>query len=131
MDGPKGGEKKVDESWKEQVERERRLGGAPPSGPSWAREKDPDASPAPPVVDFQFFLSSLSMQVMIALGEMAATGEPTRVDLDQARYLIDVLGMLREKTQGNLTSEETTLLDGLLYEFRVKYVAKQGGTRSA
>ena len=71
------------------------------------------------------FLSSLSMQALVALGEMAhpATGL-AQEDPEQARYLIDVLGVLHEKTQSNLTQEEAALLDGLLYELRMKYVEK-------
>ncbi len=71
------------------------------------------------------FLSSLSMQALVALGEMAhpATGL-AHEDLEQARYLIDVLGLLQEKTQGNLSQEEAAMLDGLLYELRMKYVER-------
>ncbi len=41
-----------------------------------------------------------------------------------------MLGILQEKTQGNLTPEETALLDGLLYELRMKYVEKTQGKRA-
>lgn len=94
-------EKRVDESWKEQVERER----AAASHPKSVREER---------TDFGQFLSSLSMQAMAALEE----------NLDQARYLIDTLGMLQEKTKGNLTPQEAELLEGVLYELRMKYAAK-------
>ena len=74
------------------------------------------------------FLSSLSMQAMVALGEVAHPGTGlAQEDPEQARYLIDVLGILQEKTQGNLTQEEAALLDGLLYELRMKYVEKTQG----
>ena len=133
------GEKKVDESWKEQVEKERQtLGSEPPKTAQPQRPEPPPASGRPqqprprpdpsrgaPQSDFGMFLSSLSMQAMIALGEMAhpATGL-AQVDLEQARYLVDVLGLLQEKTKGNLSPEEEVLLDGLLYELRMKYVEK-------
>ena len=131
------GEKKVDESWKEQVEKERRTprGSEPPkSAPAQARKEEPPPRPDPsrgrvPQSDFSMFLSSLSMQAMVALGEVAhpATGL-AQPDLEQSRYLVDVLGLLQEKTQGNLSQEEAGLLDGLLYELRMKYVEKsQGG----
>ncbi|MBI3615916.1 MAG: DUF1844 domain-containing protein [Candidatus Omnitrophica bacterium] len=62
---------------------------------------------------------------MMALGEVPHPVTNARQeDLEQARYLIDVLGMLQEKTKGNLTPEEADLLEGLLYELRMKYVAK-------
>ena len=134
-------EKKVDESWKEQVERERHsLPSGEPKAPH--RPEPPPqrpSSPTPPrpqprkgempTADFNLFLSSLSMQAMVALGEVPhpMTGAPQE-DLEQARYIIDVLGILQEKTQGNLTQEESGLLEGLLYELRMKYVEKtQGG----
>ena len=64
------------------------------------------------------------MQALIALGEMPhpATNQP-HPDPEQARYLIDLLGMLQEKTKGNLNPEEANLLENILYELRMKYVA--------
>ncbi len=115
--------KKVDEAWKAQVEKERSApaGSSPKGAQPAARGKDKESMPA----DFGFFLSSLSMQAMIALGELPhpATNE-RQEDLEQARYLIDVLGMLQAKTKGNLTPEEESMLEGLLYELRMKYVAR-------
>jgi hypothetical protein len=68
---------------------------------------------------------------MMALGEVPhpATGI-VQEELEQAKYLIDVLGVLQEKTQGNLNPEETALLDGLLYELRMKYVGKTQGKQA-
>ncbi len=136
-------EKKVDESWKEQVEKERQMPQPPPqrtaapaqqSQPQQPRSQPRKPADSPgghremPMADFNLFLSSLSMQAMVALGEVAhpATGAPQE-DLEQARYLIDVLGILQEKTQGNLTQEESGLLEGLLYELRMKFVEKTQG----
>ena len=123
-------EKKVDESWKEQMERERQQPASPSSA---APQQPPKQKPQKPRKEeqtpFSVFLSSLSMQVLMALGEMPhpATGL-VQEEPEQARYLIDVLGLLQEKTQGNLTQEEAGLLEGLLYELRMKYVEKtQGG----
>ena len=125
-------EKRVDESWKEQVQKEREMirakesKGQPPQQPQ-AAARGPSSREAP-AGDFSMFLSTLSMQAMMALGEMPhpATNAPQE-DLEQARYLIDILGMLQEKTKGNLTQEESTLLEGVLYELRMKYVAKTQG----
>jgi hypothetical protein len=51
-------------------------------------------------------------------------------DLPQAKFIIDTLGMLQEKTKGNLTPEESKLLENMLYELRTQYVAKnQGGQK--
>jgi len=71
------------------------------------------------------FLSSLSMQAMMALGELPVPGtDQCHEELDQARYLIDTLGMLQEKTRGNLTAEESQVLENALYELRLRYAQK-------
>ena len=122
-------EKRIDESWKEQVEREKSKPSPPRPGGS-----APVSSPSPPEAageepsagssGFGTFLSSLSMQALMALGELAhPVTQERRQDLEQARYLIDILGILQAKTRGNLTAEESTLLEGLLYELRMKYVS--------
>lgn len=120
-DQPESGEKKVDESWKAKVEQDKTGQKVdPPQGVS-AR-----SAQRLPTADLQFFLSSLSMQTLVALGELPhpATGRQEE-DLEQARYLIDVLGMLQQKTKGNLSGEESALLESLLYELRMKYVSKE------
>lgn len=116
--------KKVDEDWKERVAAEKAApaaGAAPkeqPKAQSKAQTQEPKQT------DFTFFISSLSMQALIALGEIPhpATNQP-HPDPEQARYLIDLLGMLQEKTKGNVSAEEAGLLENVLYELRMKYVA--------
>ena len=125
-------EKKVDESWKEQVEREKSSTSQPEGSVSGPRPQEPrparSRSAQAPTSEFSMFLSTLSMQALIALGEMPhPMTQSAQEDLEQARYLIDVLGMLQEKTKGNLIPEESTLLEGILYELRMKYVAKTSG----
>jgi hypothetical protein len=51
----------------------------------------------------------------------------TRVDLVAARQIIDIIGMLRDKTQGNLDDAERALLDDALYDLRMKYVERAHG----
>ena len=106
--------KKVDESWKQSVEKEKN---APKSPGEFV----------PPETDFKFFITTLTLQASIALGHMAnpATGK-TQKDPLQAKFIIDTLAMLQEKTKGNLTQEEADLLENLLYELRVAYLAKEG-----
>jgi coproporphyrinogen III oxidase-like Fe-S oxidoreductase len=105
--------KKDDEGWKEAVEKEKE---------ALKREN----KFLPPEPDFNFFITTLSLQASIALGVVPnpATNK-TEEDLTQARFLIDTLAMLKEKTKGNLTPEETNLLENLLYELRMQYIAKQ------
>jgi len=107
-------QKKVDESWKERVAKEK-------------QEPKTKEGFVPPEADFKFFITTLTLQASIALGHIAnpSTGK-TEKDPVQAKFLIDTLAMLKEKTQGNLTKEETDLLENLLYELRVVYLAKEG-----
>lgn len=74
-------------------------------------------------VTFQQFLFLLSGQALIALGSVPnpLTGK-TEVNLSLVQHTIDVLAMLQDKTQGNLTSEEARSLDELLYDLRMRYV---------
>lgn len=77
--------------------------------------------------NFNLFVSGLSMQTLIFLGEIDnPITHKKEENLDQAKYIIDTLVMLKEKTKGNLTANEANLLDNVLYELRVKYTAKAG-----
>ncbi len=96
-----------------------------------------EANPAahmPPPVDFRLFLHGYVGQTMIALGKMPhpITGE-TKTELPWARYFIDLLGMLEDKTQGNLDKEEQAFLDSQLQTLRLTYVetAKDEGGEEA
>ncbi len=78
-------------------------------------------------VDFSTFVLSLASSAMLHLGRMPdPTGEAMRSDLGLARQSIDLLAMLRDKTAGNLTPEEDTLLKRLLHDLRVAYVEESG-----
>ncbi|HYJ91261.1 MAG TPA: DUF1844 domain-containing protein [Pyrinomonadaceae bacterium] len=72
---------------------------------------------------FVNFLSTLATNAAAALGAVPhpATGKRT-LDLDTGKYWLDVLGMLRDKTNGNLHKEESRLLEGLLADLRMQYV---------
>ena len=77
-----------------------------------------------PEMDFGTFVLSLASSALMHLGELpnAETGHRER-NLPLARQTIDILGVLQEKTKGNLTQEEDRLLTELLYDLRLKYVA--------
>ena len=84
-------------------------------------EDFPDAdNPA----SFVNFLTTLASQAAASLGAMPhpATGKLT-VDLETGKYWIDVLTMLRDKTEGNLHTQEKRLLDGLLSDLQMQFVA--------
>jgi hypothetical protein len=77
-------------------------------------------------VDFSTHVLSLASTALIALGKMPGPeGESHPLDLETARHLIDVLGMLEHKTKGNLEEAETKLLASLVYDLRVAYVDAQ------
>jgi hypothetical protein len=79
-------------------------------------------------IDFATFTMSLASSALIHLGELQPPGGEARHDLGLAKQTIDILGMLAEKTRGNLTSDEAKLLEHLLYDLRLKYVeAKKRG----
>ena len=79
----------------------------------------------PPQPDFTFFITTLSLQASIALGSIPnPSSQKTEEDLAQAKFLIDTLGMLQEKTKGNLDGNESKLLENLLYELRSVYLSK-------
>ncbi|MCP9446470.1 MAG: DUF1844 domain-containing protein [Nitrospira sp.] len=80
------------------------------------------ASPLP--VTFSSFVISLGSSALMLMGErLDPRQEALSVDLPQAKEIIDLLSILEEKTKGNLTSEEQTVLRDMLYALRLKYVA--------
>lgn len=82
----------------------------------------------PPEPDFNFFITTLSIQASIALGVLAnPVTNKIEEDLTQAKFIIDTMGMLKEKTNGNLKEGEANLLENVLYELRMQYVAKGKG----
>ena len=77
-------------------------------------------------VDFSTHVLSLASTALIALGKMPGPDDESHpLDLETARHLIDVLGMLEHKTKGNLEEAEQKLLGSLIYDLRVAYVDAQ------
>jgi hypothetical protein len=76
-----------------------------------------------PEVNFSTFVYSLSTSVLVHLGEIP---EPISEKMDKnlplAKQTIDILGILQEKTKGNLTPDEENLLNSFLYDLRMRYV---------
>lgn len=103
--------KRIDESWKDSV----------------AKEKDqvkPDNDSTPPQANFTFFVSTLALQASVFLGVVPnpATNK-TQKDLEQAKFIIDTLDMLQEKTKNNLDGEEIKLLENIIYELKMQYIS--------
>jgi len=103
-------EKKVDQSWKEDVVREK--GFKPQDEPKTA-------------LSLSAFLTSLGYQTLMHLGELPNPETQERhVDLEAAKATIDLLILLETKTKGNRTPEEEQLLKTLLPELQMKFVQK-------
>ena len=84
-----------------------------------------DRTERPPLPEpsLRTFVSGMARQVLISLGlfENPATGKK-EVNVEQAKYSIDLLQILYDKMQGNLTDEEEKLMSSILYDLRMRYV---------
>jgi hypothetical protein len=97
----------------------------PAAGPPPGATAAADPTRSLPPVDFTTFVLSLGSSALMHLGEMEhpqSAGKP-RLDLPLAKHTIDLLSMLQAKTKGNLTSQEDKLLESLLFDLRLRYVA--------
>jgi hypothetical protein len=90
-----------------------------------AESPQEQAQQQPFQIDFSTFIMSLTSSAFYHLGDIAdpETGK-TETNLPAVQQTIDMLIMLKEKTQGNLTEEEAKLLEQLVYELQMKFVAK-------
>lgn len=80
-----------------------------------------------PKINFATFIFSLNSSVLVQLGliDDPVTGKKTK-HLPLAKQTIDILGMLEEKTRGNLTKDEENMLKNILYDLRMIYVKEKG-----
>lgn len=93
--------------------------------PAGSEHEAPHALPA---LDFSTFVLSLGSSCMVNLGKVdGPEGEREQPNLAAAKQMIDILGILEEKTRGNLDESEQKLLTSLLYDLRVQYVDAQKG----
>lgn len=108
--------KRVDEGWKESVAKEKVNTGSPGKG----------AEPEKGIeVNFGLFISGLMMEALIAMGEIEHPITKKReFNNPHAKFIIDTLDMLKEKTRNNLAKEEAGALDAILYELHTRYLAK-------
>ena len=94
--------------------------------PQPAAEGSEKTSGADPKIDFPSYVLSYYTQGLVLLGEVPNPyTKKKEEDLQAARHTVDILTLLQEKTKGNLTQDENQLLDSVLYELRMKYMAKQ------
>jgi hypothetical protein len=106
--------KKVDESWKEAVSKDK-------------KDSDGKGMPEMPEASFGLFLSGLFMEALIALGDVEhPISKKKELSLPHAKFIIETMSMLKDKTKNNLTPDEGSALEGILYDLRMKFVAKAG-----
>ena len=86
-------------------------------------EKPKSPEESLPEINFSTFVISLSTQALMHLGEIPnpLSGEVER-DIPVAKQMIDIIGMLREKSRGNLDQGEEKLMEEVLFDLRMRYV---------
>ena len=114
----------VDEDWKQEAQKEKEILAAQEKA-----EKEEKQQPRGPLPEGNLaaLISMLATQALFALGLLQIKGQEERKpDLELAKYNIDMLVVLEEKTKGNLTKEEEAVLSNTLNELRMGYVKVAG-----
>lgn len=85
-----------------------------------------------PSPSFAVLVQLLASQAMMAMGKMKVPGQPELTpDLDAAKHFVDLVGVLEEKTKGNLTEDEGAMIGAVAHELRMIYLAEQKGQKPA
>jgi hypothetical protein len=114
----------VDEDWKQEAQKEKEILAAQEEA-----EKEEKQQPRGPLPEGNLaaLISMLATQALFALGLLQIKGQEERKpDLELAKYNIDMLQVLEDKTKGNLTKEEEAVLANTLNELRMGYVKVAG-----
>jgi hypothetical protein len=117
----------IDEDWKQQAQREKEILAAQEEAEK-EKTQDEERPRGPlPEGNFAALISMLTTQALFALGLLQVKGQEKREpDLELAKYNIDMLQTLEDKTKGNLTKEEETVLSNTLNDLRMGYVQIAG-----
>lgn len=117
----------IDEDWKTQVEAEKRQAlksddATAEMSAGGAATRDARDLRFPPA-SFELLLTTLATEALVALGQVPnpITGA-VETHRDQARYLVDTIEMLQQKTKGNLTPHERQAIDNLLHQLRLAFI---------
>jgi hypothetical protein len=84
-----------------------------------------DSTGLPPA-SLSVLVQLLASQAMLAMGKMQVPGQPElKIDLDAAKHFVDLLGILEEKTKGNVTPDEAAVIGAVAHELRMIYVGER------
>ena len=117
-------EKKIiaDEDWKQQAQKEKEVLAAQEKAEKEKTEEKKAHRGPLPKGDFAALVSTLVTQTLFALGMVKVEEQEREPDLEMAKYNIDMLETLQEKTKGNLSEEEKKVLENTLSQVRMAYV---------
>jgi hypothetical protein len=118
---------RVDEDWKQQAQKEKEILAAQEEAEKEEVQEESKRRGPLPKGNFAALVSMLVTQAMFALGLLQVKGQEQREpDLEMAKYNIDMLDALQERTKGNLTEQEEKVLENTLNEVRMAYVKVAG-----
>ncbi len=127
----------VDDDWKsraqaekEQLQQQAASTQRPDETPTQEAAAQEEPSPSPeaestgslPPASFTVLVTSLATQAIASMGQIPGPDGKPRVELGHAKHFIDTLGVLEEKTKGNLSDDEAALLHNALHELRLMFV---------
>ena len=116
----------VDEDWKQQAQKEKEILAAQEEAKKKETGEDKAERVPLPKGNFAALISMLTTQALFAMGVLKVEGQEKEPDLEMAKYNIDMLETLEEKTKGNLTEEEKKVLENTLSQVRMAYVKVAG-----
>ncbi len=112
----------IDEDWKQQAQKEKEELAKEAENQEQAQDER-----QLPEADFSGLVSMLTTQAFFAMGLIKTEqDQEPQIDLAMAKFNIDMLGTIEEKTKGNITDDENKLLQGALHQLRITYVKLSG-----
>lgn len=117
----------IDEDWKAEAQREKKILAAEEKVEKEEKQEQSKTQGPLPEGNFAALISTLATQALFSLGLLQVKGqEKKEPNLNLAKYNIDMLETIQEKTKGNLTGEEADILEKTLGELRMGYVNVAG-----
>ena len=126
----------IDEDWKSQVQAEKEAAATRAAGEPAAAEPSDVANAGGgmkfPPASFEMLVTTLATEALVALGQLPnPLTNKAEMQPEQGKYLIDTLEVLQQKTKGNLTAAEQQLIDSVLHQMRMLFVAVATGDAPA